>query len=192
MHGFIEVFLTKILNLLAFYTSIDQSNGKKGIWIDVDFFSKNFQSKQTMRCLLDTESNWNLIPSEFATTDLIFSEREIPEEVSLVGVSGAKLSGRALSTFTLKIGLILMQTEFFVCNKAMSFPIIGLSFLNLLKAEINCNNNTVKLHSEYAHETISYAPYLQSSFLFFYNQIDRESCFTSHALQFFCIYNGIS
>ena len=149
---------------LSSLNNIDQSNGKRGIWIDVDFFSKNFQSKQTMRCLLDTGSNWNLIPSEFATTDLIFSEREIPEEVSLVGVSGAKLSGRALSTFTLKIGLILMQTEFFVCNKAMSFPIIGLSFLNLLKAEINCNNNTVKLHSEYAHETISYAPYLQSSF----------------------------
>ena len=133
--------------------------GKRGIWIDVTLIPPlKDDSPVVYRALVDTGSNWNILPHNFFKNELVWSEREIPDELCLIGVSGSKLDGKMLAQFTLQFSSFCAKTEFFVSGKevALSYPIIGLTLLSHLNAEIFCKSKTINISMGNIRETINY------------------------------------
>ena len=88
--------------------------------------------------MVDSGSNWSICPESLIPKQYRWSEVPIPENLNLVGISGGRLKGTVLAAAVIKIGEVLVKTDFYLTsdqNTTMKYCILGLGILKHLKTK---------------------------------------------------------
>ena len=124
--------------------------GKKGLWFSVKLLKPDFDPKlrdKEIIVLGDSGSSWSLISENFK--NYAVEIKPIPSRLSLVGASGTQIPIKGIGIFVIKIGKIVVKTEFIlVTDLNWPFTIVGLTLMEKLNSIIDLGKRTISLSLE--------------------------------------------